>query len=179
MQRELIAPRLRGVGVGLLLVAAWLTVTGCDRRPATANATAPGSPGVPSPADALGDGTQHVHAAPHGGTLVECAEEAVHVELVLDRAAGRLTLYGLGTHADTPARSPDLTIKATVDAGDGPFDVSLDAIGSPLTGEKPGDTSEFVVHDKRLCGDAEIRGTLHHITLRGATFEDVIFSIPR
>jgi hypothetical protein len=111
--------------------------------------------------------------------LVELAAEAVHVELVLDRAAGRLTLYGLGTHGDTPARSPDLTVTVGISASGELFDVELDAIGSPLTGESPGNTSEFVVHDERLRTGAELNGTLRRITLRGATFEAVQFRIPR
>src|SRR5205085_2013512 len=57
----------------------------------------------------------HEHTAPHHGQLVELGEEFAHVELVLDRKAGRLTAYVLDGEAEQPVRvtQPTLTLMCT------------------------------------------------------------------
>ena len=119
----------------------------------------------------------HVHAAPHGGLLVELAHEAAYLEVVFDRATGGLTLFVLGAHADTPVRisAPALDVHLEVDGAT--FTLSLDAVGSPLTGETPGDSSEFTADDPRLVTSGRIEGRIPRIDVRGVVFDDVRFEL--
>ena len=116
----------------LLLLAA------CDAKP----------PAAPPP-------TKHVHQAPHGGTLVEIGEEFAHVELVLE-STGKVTAYVLDGEVEKPIRLEQKEIVLRIKGGD----VALQAVGSPLTGENPGDTSQFEGQSEALKGakgfDAEI-----------------------
>ncbi len=136
-----------------------------------------GDPPAPDPATAQHDTDHghgaHVHKAPHGGTLVILSAEFAHVEFVLDGGAGRLTAYVLGAHAATPIRIAQPTIELTVGSGASELKLSLDAVGSALTGETPGDTSEFTVQHDGLRELLGFDGVLHEITARGETFRDV------
>ena len=46
----------------------------------------------------------HEHTAPHGGALVGLGKEFAHVELVLEKATGKLTGYVLDGEAEKPVR---------------------------------------------------------------------------
>lgn len=142
-----------------------------------AAATLPGCGGDTAPEGPGDDSSHHghVHAAPHGGTLVVLAEEFAHVELVLDPEAGTLTAYCLGPHADTPVRIPAPSIPVTVNVGGAPTELVLAAVADRLSGETVGDTSEFSVRDERLVGLGELHGVIHAVSLRGRDFTDVAF----
>lgn len=130
----------------LLLV---LLLTGCDAKP----------PATPPPA-------KHAHQAPHGGTLVELGEEFAHVELVIESATGKVTAYVLDGEAERPIRVEQ---KEIVLQGK----VTLQAVGSPLTGEKPGDTSQFEGQSDALKGAKELDGTIVRIVVKGRELRDV------
>lgn len=121
----------------------------------------------------------HVHEAPHGGTLVVLADEAVNLELVLDAAAGKLTAYVLDGHAERGLRiaQPSIQLSLRRGAGD-PFDVTLVAVANALTGETAGDTSEFAATDERLRGPGAIDGVVRSVAVRGTAFADVPFRLP-
>jgi hypothetical protein len=120
----------------------------------------------------------HVHKAQHGGTLVAFGDEFANLELVLDPKEGLLTAYAFGPHAEKPIRLSALTIEIDVTLGGEEVRLSLDAVGSPLTGETPGDTSEFVVADDRLRGVTEFEGVVRDVELRGRRFDAVPFRFP-
>ncbi|HVP27909.1 MAG TPA: hypothetical protein VMW35_01935 [Myxococcota bacterium] len=130
---------------------------------------------------------EHRHVPPHGGTLVELGPELAHVELVLDPHAGKLTAYVLDGEAENAvrirARQLELSLR---DVKRGPgfpvppqgSKVVLEAIGNVLTGETPGDTSQFEAETPTLTGVLAFQGALTRLEVRGAAFERVTFSFP-
>ncbi len=175
--------------VSLAIVA--VSVAGCGgsspggRGPARAAATAGASPATASPSPAA-IVHHHEHAAPHGGTLVELGEEAAHVEIVFDRKAGRLVAYLLDGEAEASVRSRQPEIAARVErldvsgrplVGVAPLDLALLAVGDPLTGESPGDTSRFEGAHEELAGLARLRGVLDRVEVKGRSFERTAFEI--
>ncbi len=133
--------------------AAWavLLLLGCDSKP----------PETPPPA-------KHAHQAPHGGTLVELGQEFAHVEFVVESATGKVTAYVLDGEVEKPIRleQKELVLK-------GKNSVTLQAVGSPLTGEKPGDTSQFEGQSDSLKGATELDAALVRIVVKGREFADV------
>jgi hypothetical protein len=129
-----------------------LLLVGCDAKPAT----------PPSPAG-------HVHQAPHGGALVELGQEFAHVELVFESATGKVTAYVLDGEVEKPFRleQKELLLKGKTQS------LALQAVGSPLTGEKPGDTSQFEGRSDGLKGATEFDAALVRIVVKGREFHDV------
>lgn len=128
-----------------------LLLLGCDSKP----------PETPLPA-------KHTHQAPHGGALVELGQEFAHVEVVVESATGKVTAYVLDGEVEKPIR---LEQKELVLKGKSP--VTLQAVGSPLTGEKPGDTSQFEGQSDALKGATELDAALVRIVVKGKEFADV------
>jgi hypothetical protein len=126
-----------------------------------------------------GKGGKHEHHAPHQGTLVEFGEEFAHLELVLDTATGLLTGYMLDGEAEKPVRLLQTEIRIDVQAKAGGFGVQLKATGSSLTGEKPGDTSQFEGQADGLKGLKEFDATVAKVTVKGKDFAGVQFNFPR
>ena len=123
-----------------------------------------------------GEDGGHVHTAPHGGTLLELAEEFAHLELVLDRATGELTAYSLGAHAERPVRLAHEALTVHVDGAES-FSVELAAVENPLTGESVGDTSCYRGTDERLATDVALTGRVAAIETKGQSFADVAFTM--
>ncbi len=152
----------------LLLLAAILPLAlaaGCSKAP-------------PAPADS-GPPQAHHHHPPHGGTPVVLGNEAYHLELVLDAAAGRLQAYVLDAEMENFVRTaaPSLTISAIVDGR--PRELVLAAVANTQTGETVGDTSLFEAQAGWLKGASGFDGELRSLTIRGATFTGVKFNFPR
>ena len=130
---------------------------------------------------------EHRHVAPHGGTLVELGPDLAHVELVLDPRAGKLTAYVLDGEAENAvriqARQLELLLRDVKRGLGVPVEpqqskLVLEAIGNVLTGETPGDTSQFEAKTPTLAGVLEFKGALTRLEVRGAAFERVDFSFP-
>ena len=124
--------------------------------------------------DAAGE---HVHHAPHGGSLVEIGEEFAHLELVLDPATGQLTAFALDGEAENPARLKQPSI--TIHISNPKVDLVLQGVASPLTGETLGDTSEFVVQNDQLKGVSRFDGVVEALTIKGGDFNNVQFTYSR
>ena len=133
-----------------------LVLLGCDSKP----------PGTPAP-------TKHTHQAPHDGTLVEVGEEFAHVELVLEGPTGKVTAYILDGEVEKPIRleQKEIVLKGKA------VSVALQAVGSPLTGEKPGDTSQFEGQSDGLKGAKEFDGSIARIVIKGKELTDVPFRL--
>ena len=121
----------------------------------------------------------HEHHAPHKGTLVEFGEEFAHLELVLDGATGKLSAYALDGEAEKAVRLKQLEIVITITGVKGLESITLKAQGSPLSGEAPGDTSEFSAQSDSLKGVTQFDGVIKDITTRGTNFKDVKFNFPK
>lgn len=172
-------------------------ISGCTRPeptappPAAAAATTPAaevSPVFEPPAatearqtpQEEADGEGHAHEAPHGGTLIELGEEFAHLELLLDAATGRLTVYALDGEAEQSVRlaQPSIAMSLAVPDVPSPIDVTLAPVESALTGEKAGDTSQFSAVVPGLQGRTAFRGTVASLAIRGQSFSRVEFAFP-
>jgi hypothetical protein len=128
----------------------------------------------------------HDHAAPHGGTVVELGQEAAHIELVVDTAAGKLTAYVLDGEAEVGVRiaapAIELRIEPRTSTGSARasarITVRLDAVANALTGESVGATSEFSGRHEAFRTLRQFRGVIPEISVRGLTYRDVAFDFP-
>ncbi len=57
----------------------------------------------------------HVHEAPHGGALHEIGDHFANVELLFDSRQGKLTLFVLGSHAETAVRIKQKSLAVEVE----------------------------------------------------------------
>lgn len=120
-------------------------------------------------------GHHHHHAPPHGGHLVELGEESAHLETVWSADSGRLTVYVLDSEAEKAIRSD--TKELTVARAGGAPPVVLKAESNPLTGETPGDTSQFGGKVEGLRGVIRWEGTLQSISVQGQTYTKVALKL--
>ncbi len=132
-------------------------------------------PPTPRPSVAV---SSHEHSAPHGGALIELGEEFAHLELVFDKASGGVTLYSLDGEAEKAIRLKQKEIALVLTAPAQSAPVVLQAVSNPLTGEVPGDASEFKATVPGLQGLDAFEGTISEVSSRGAVFRDVALRYP-
>ena len=144
-----------------LLIALALTA-GCSKAPAP--------PGQPH---------KHEHHPPHGGTPVVLGDEAYHLELVRDPAAGTLQAYVLDGEMENFVRSAMPSFEITASVGGVRRSLVLGAVANPATGETVGDTSLFQGQADWLRSTPEFEGTIGSVTVRGTTFANVAFNFPK
>jgi hypothetical protein len=119
---------------------------------------------------------RHEHAAPRGGTLVELGDELAHVELVLDRGQGRLVAYVLDGKAEAGVRVAQAQLAVWIRRTDrSEVRLLLTPVANPLTGETPGDTSQFEAHAEPLRGLPELAGRIEELNVKGTLFRHVAF----
>jgi hypothetical protein len=101
------------------------------------------------------------------------------LELLVDEATGRVTLYVLDGEAAKAVRvtHPTLTVTITDPSGV-PAPVTLNARVSSLTGESVGDSSEFVATVEALKGAKAVKARLATISVKGTTFENLALEWP-
>lgn len=121
----------------------------------------------------------HEHKAPHGGCLVVIGDEFAHVEFVLDAATGKLTGYVLDGEAEKAVRIKQKEIKISVKGlGAKEFEVELKAVENVLSGETPGDTSQFEGTHETLKGAKHFDGKIDKIEIKGQKAKDITFDFP-
>lgn len=164
-------PPARIAALSALLLAA-LAAGACDGQ---------GSGGAPTSSRPLLDeqekpaGRLHVHKAPHGGTLVVLADEALNLELLADPATGALTAWVLDGEAENPVRITQDAIDLTLTVGGTAQAVRLDAVANALTGETQGDTSQFAGRSDSLRGAGAFSGVVRSVTVGTRAFQSVPF----
>jgi hypothetical protein len=121
----------------------------------------------------------HHHTPPHGGVAVVLGSEAYHVELVLDRDAGRLGAYVLDGHMEQFVRIPAPSLEVVLKLPEGETSLALAAVANPATGETVGDTSHFAARSDLLKGRTNFSAVLRTLTIRGRIFNDTAFEYPR
>ena len=138
---------------------AWLLLlAGCDDAPAG-----------PRPSGG------HGHAAPHGGALIELGDHVAQIEIVVD--GKKMTAYVLDGHAEKAVRieQKELVVHAVPRGAGTPIQAKLAAVGSSLSGEKPGDTSQF---EGAFDGPKAWDGLLEAVRVKGVDFKSVKFKFP-
>ncbi len=132
-----------------------------------------------TPVAADGADAHHEHAAPHGGTLVVFGEEFAHLELILDPETGKMTAYVLDGEAERGVAVQQASLGIDVQPeGVERFEVALKPVANVLTGETPGNTSQFAGRSERLKGLAHFRGEIRRLEIKGQRFERVPFRFP-
>ena len=125
------------------------------------------------------DHDEHVHTAPHGGTLVELGEHGSghHLEVLLD-ANGTIEIYVLDGEAENFVRvkQEEIELQATVE-GNETIKIALKAVEDPTTDETVGDTSLFRAK-MELKGVKTFKGVLQTLTIKGAKYENEPFAYP-
>ena len=119
----------------------------------------------------------HEHHAPHGGSLVEVGEEFAHVELVVDASTQTLKAYVLDGEAEGSVRVTQKTLRLRLK---GAGQLELKSHQNPLTGESPGDSSEFSAHwiaPKRLTRLTRLTGVVESLSVQGARFKNLPFTL--
>lgn len=152
----------------LLLTLAPLLTIGCSRSHDHAH----------DDATSAGGGAHshgHVHTAPHGGLLIEVGDHQFNVELVLDRANGRLAAYILDGHAENFVRIAQPAIELRV--GQPARNLVLQAVANPATGETIGNTSQFEAAAPWLKAQDTLAGEILRLEIRGATFPSLPFNL--
>jgi hypothetical protein len=112
----------------------------------------------------------HTHKPKYGGVLVELGDHFASVEFV--RSGETLVLHVLDAHAERPVRIPAEFVRVVVNG----TAIDLMAVGSALTGEMPGDTSQFEAADEALRAPV-LKGRIERIEVRGRAFADVAFEL--
>ena len=120
---------------------------------------------------------KHVHAAPHGGTLVELGEHAFNLEFVRDSAAGKLTAYLLDGHAENFVRVSTKSFDLSATVAGAKQKLTLVAVANPATGEFVGSTSQFEATAEWLKTAPEFSGTVEALTIRDVAFKGVAFKL--
>ena len=127
----------------------------------------------------------HHHDPPHGGAMAALGDHFAHIEVVINPTNGKLSVYLLDGEAvhgiRIAAPAVEVEISHRPDHGDPfePFSLSLEAIGNPITGEQPGDTSEFEGKDDRLIGLSHFHvKILSDLELKGQSVSGVEFDYP-
>jgi hypothetical protein len=117
----------------------------------------------------------HGHSAPHGGALVELGDHVAQVEFVRD--GKKLIAYVLDGHAEKSVRigQMELVVHVVPRGAGAPIKVTLAAVGSSLTGEKPGDTPQF---EAAFDGPKEWDGLVEAVKVKGLEFKSVKFKYP-
>ena len=121
----------------------------------------------------------HHHEAPHGGTLVELGEHFANLELSVDAATGQVRAWIHDAHAENTIRVAMRRLPLAISLENGQrFDLLLEPVENVLTGEAPGDTSEFAGQSEQLLGVTSFHGVLPTVVIRGQTLLAVGFAYP-
>jgi len=120
----------------------------------------------------------HSHVAPHGGTLIELGDHAYNLELLRDRAAGKLTAWVLDGHAENFVRLPVPAIEAVATVGGVPRPLSLKAVANAATGETVSNTSQFEVQADWLKGPEAFTVVVPSLEIRGSSFQGIKATFP-
>ena len=135
------------------------------------------SPSAPAPSTnptaSTPTGHHHEHAAPHGGKLVEIGEELAHLEVVWKAETGDLRIYVLDGEARNGVPLTQVAMKLKVDQQN----YELAAQSNSLSGEKPGNSSEFAGKLESLKNQSTWKGVVERVELKGQKFDGLQLEI--
>lgn len=168
----------RSVLTASAMIALAFSGAACSREASPPAKETPSAHAGEAGQDKDGHAHHHEHKAPHDGTVVELGEEAAHLELVLDPAAGRLRAYVLDGELENFIRVKDAALALAVRDATGERAIILAAVADPATGETVGDTSLFEASAEWLKTTPRFDAVVREVTVRGATYRDVAFKFP-
>ncbi len=120
----------------------------------------------------------HVHAAPHGGTLIELGSHEFNLELV-SGPDGLLNAYVLDAHAENFIRiqAPSFVVSASFEGRT--ESLEFKAVASNATGETVGSSSAFQAQADWLKPGRSFAGVLQEIDINGTVYKSVSFKFPK
>ena len=132
----------------------------------------------PAPSNPSSDTTVHSHHPPHRGTTVELGKEEYHLELVHESGTSQMTAYILDGEMEKFIRVPlgEFLIHIVGQSGE---TLRFQAVGNPATGEKIGDSSEFIASSSWLTNHGLFDGIVVEIKIGLKTYQGVTFSYPK
>jgi len=139
---------------------------------ACSKSAAPATTAAPAP-------VKHEHKSPHGGTPVVLGDEAYHVELVRDAAAGKLTAYVLDGEMEEFIRVKAATFEVVATVAGAKQTLTFHAVANAATGETVGNSSQFEAQADWLKTTATFDATLTTLEIKGTTFSAVAFNFPK
>ena len=101
-----------------------------------------------------------------------------YLELLRDRAAGKLTAWVLDGHAENFVRLPLPALEAVATVGGTPRPLSLKAVANAATGETVGNTSQFEVQADWLKGPEAFTVVVPSLEIRGSSFKEIKATFP-
>lgn len=119
----------------------------------------------------------HTHTAPHGGTLVELGDHAYNLELLRDRATGKLTAWVLDGHAEKFVRIPAKSFQLVAMPAGKYTPLTMQAVANAATGETIGDTSQFEAQADWLKTAGSFSG-IFTVEVKGTNFHQVEYTLP-
>lgn len=145
-----------------------LTFAGCQGGGGDYKAATPADVEHAAEVEAHEEEHGHVHAAPHGGHLVELGDHQYNLEVLYPDGDGNLSLYVLDAHAENPVMVAASDIEFEVDGADG-NETELE-----LTAVEPqdGKASQFTAPASALGDVKDVEG-LHahaHVTIDGTEY---------
>ncbi len=124
----------------------------------------------------------HAHSAIHGGALISLGQHFAHLEVVLDPKVGKLTIYVQDAEAEKAIRIKQEVIELKVvlskDGKSEDVDLKCAAVESELSGEKAGDSSEFMIQSDSLKGLDRFEAVIKIVGVLGQDFPSVKFRYP-
>ncbi len=135
--------------------------------------------GAAAPADdhaGHGHSSGHAHQPLMGGMLVELGEHQFNLELKYDPVRGVLQAWVLDGHAENFVRV-SMGLFDIQEAGGAQRTITLRAVGNPMTGEKPGDTSAFEGEARWLGDVAHFDGIVKALKVRDLEFRGIEFHL--
>lgn len=121
----------------------------------------------------------HVHAALHGGTLIEIGDHAYNLELVRDTATGKFTAYVLDSHAENFVRIAAPSLEVVAYSGGERRTLTLLPVANTATGETIGNTSQFEAEADWVKRGGELNGEIAAFEIRGTRFPTTAFNLPK
>lgn len=133
--------------------------------------------------DGSGHSHKHEHKARHkDGTLLALGNHFAHVEVVLNAAEGKVSVYFTDAENEHPVRLQQPTVDLTITKIEGQAAkvvLTLKAVEDVKTGEKSGDSSQFEAQTDELKGKKEFNGVLGAVTIKGKKIDSTPFNWPK
>jgi len=164
LRRETLRPFNLWLGFALAALPLCL-VTACkEQHPRSLEQTAP---------------PKHEHIPPHHGTPIVLGNEEYHVELLLDRSAGKFQAYILDGELENFIRLQQSAFAVSVKALNREALLTFKAVANNATGETVGNTSLFEADADWLRTVPTFDAVIKELQIRDRTYQDISFNFPK
>ena len=121
------------------------------------------------------DHDHHDHEPPHGGTLTAIGDGVAYLEFVFETDTAKLTMYAFDDELESSIRfsEEEINVLITPEGSNQTFEVKLNGVANDLSGEMPGDTSEFSGTSEELKGVEHFDLELTSLMVNGTAYEHI------